>query len=70
MQVGLTSSSLATGGTHSAAVTSSTVAPTQAVRPKPPAPALETPAPPLMPHPPRRYISPSTHQLPHTSPPG
>lgn len=39
MQVGLTSSSLATGGAHSAAVSSSTVAPTQAVRQKLPATA-------------------------------
>ena len=44
MQVGLTSSSLATGSAHSAAVSSSTVAPTQAVRQKLPATASEYPA--------------------------
>lgn len=48
MQVGLTSSSLATGGAHSAAVSSSTVAPTQAVRQKLPATASEYPASPLI----------------------
>ncbi|HCN2612999.1 TPA: flagellar hook-associated protein, partial [Escherichia coli] len=55
MQVGLTSSSLATGGAHSAAVSSSTVAPTQAVRQKLPATASEYPASPLITTRPQRY---------------
>lgn len=55
MQVGLTSSSLATGSAHSAAVSSSTVAPTQAVRQKLPATASEYPASPLITTRPQRY---------------
>ncbi len=55
MQVGLTSSSLATGGAHSSAVSSSTVAPTQAVRQKLPATASEYPASPLITTRPQRY---------------
>ena len=55
MQVGLTSSSLATGGAHSAAVSSSTVAPTQAVRQNSPATASEYPASPLITTRPQRY---------------
>lgn len=55
MQVGLTSSSLATGGAHSATVSSSTVAPTQAVRQKLPATASEYPASPLITTRPQRY---------------
>ena len=55
MQVGLTSSSLATGGAHSAAVSSSTVAPTQSVRQKLPATASEYPASPLITTRPQRY---------------
>lgn len=55
MQVGLTSSSLATGGAHSAAVSSSTVASTQAVRQKLPATASEYPASPLITTRPQRY---------------
>ena len=55
MQVGLRSSSLATGGAHSAAVSSSTVAPTQAVRQKLPATASEYPASPLITTRPQRY---------------
>ncbi len=55
MQVGLTSSSLATGGALSAAVSSSTVAPTQAVRQKLPATASEYPASPLITTRPQRY---------------
>lgn len=55
MQVGLTSSSLATGGAHSAAVSSSTVAPTQAVQQKLPATASEYPASPLITTRPQRY---------------
>ncbi|WP_152027617.1 flagellar hook-associated protein [Escherichia coli] len=55
MQVGLTSSSLATGGAHSAAVSSSTVAPTQAVRQKLPVTASEYPASPLITTRPQRY---------------
>lgn len=55
MQVGLTSSSLATGGAHSATVSSSTVAPTQAVRQKLPATASEYPASPLITIRPQRY---------------
>ncbi len=54
MQVGLTSSSLATGGAHSAAVSSSTVAPTQAVRQNL-ATASEYPASPLITTRPQRY---------------
>ncbi|STF78755.1 lateral flagellar putative hook associated protein [Escherichia coli] len=55
MQVGLTSSSLATGGAHSAAVSSSTVVPTQAVRQNLPPTASEYPASPLITTRPQRY---------------
>ncbi|MCR6679720.1 flagellar hook-associated protein, partial [Escherichia marmotae] len=54
-EVGLRSSSVATGCAHSAAVSSSTVAPSQAVRQKLPATASEYRASPLITTRPQRY---------------